>query len=201
MAKTQMHVRTVLSVVPQLPAAISVLFRGNHGIGKSQVVAQLRNLIKESDPNLGDFPLIDRRLSQLTEGDIIGLPSTDGEVTRFNPPTVTVLNAGAKEGTARKLGGELYRYGFNVINTRNYGPKGSPTFEKSFVAIHPGLKMENDETASMFERSSLTSDVLAKILKISIGTTPDVTPFEKDQANIVIVLGKDFEYTPLQELL
>jgi len=86
MAKTQMHVRTVLSVVPQLPAAISVLFRGNHGIGKSQVVAQLRNLIKESDPNLGDFPLIDRRLSQLTEGDIIGLPSTDGEVTRFNPP-------------------------------------------------------------------------------------------------------------------
>jgi hypothetical protein len=32
------------------------------------------------------LPVIDRRLSQMSEGDMIGLPSTDGEVTRFNPP-------------------------------------------------------------------------------------------------------------------
>lgn len=32
------------------------------------------------------YPVIDRRLSQMTEGDMVGLPSTDGECTRFNPP-------------------------------------------------------------------------------------------------------------------
>lgn len=30
--------------------------------------------------------LVDRRLSQMTEGDMVGLPSVDGGVTRFNPP-------------------------------------------------------------------------------------------------------------------
>ena len=75
---TTMQVRTFLKVAPLLPGETSVLLRGAHGIGKSQVVRQIA----------GHFNLevIDRRLSQMSEGDMIGLPSTDGEVTRFNPP-------------------------------------------------------------------------------------------------------------------
>ena len=80
-----MSVSTFLRVAPKLPAATSIMLRGNHGIGKSQLGRQLAKIIAEAE-KITDFPVIDRRLSQVSEGDIIGLPSTDGEVTRFNPP-------------------------------------------------------------------------------------------------------------------
>ena len=75
---TSMSIKTFLSVAEVLPVDTSVLLRGPHGIGKSQVVRQVAKSFK--------LPVIDRRLSQMTEGDMVGLPSTDGEVTRFNPP-------------------------------------------------------------------------------------------------------------------
>lgn len=75
---SSMSIKTFLTVAEVLPVETSVLLRGPHGIGKSQVVRQVAKHFK--------LPVIDRRLSQMTEGDMIGLPSTDGEVTRFNPP-------------------------------------------------------------------------------------------------------------------
>ena len=80
-----MSISTLIEVVPFLPTSTSVLIRGPHGIGKSQVVRLLSRKIAARE-GLGDLPVIDRRLSQMTEGDMIGLPSTDGNVTRFNPP-------------------------------------------------------------------------------------------------------------------
>ena len=85
MASNPMSIATFTAVVPHLPVTTSILLRGPHGIGKSQVVRLAARLIA-SHENLNDFPVIDRRLSQMSEGDMIGLPSTDGEVTRFNPP-------------------------------------------------------------------------------------------------------------------
>jgi energy-coupling factor transporter ATP-binding protein EcfA2 len=82
---TTMQVRTFLKVAPLLPKTTSVLLRGAHGIGKSQVVRHVAGLIASAE-GLTNFEVIDRRLSQMSEGDMIGLPSTDGEVTRFNPP-------------------------------------------------------------------------------------------------------------------
>lgn len=75
---SNMSIKTFLNVSEVLPVATSVLLRGPHGIGKSQIVRQVAASFK--------LKVIDRRLSQMTEGDMIGLPSTDGEVTRFNPP-------------------------------------------------------------------------------------------------------------------
>ena len=80
-----MSVSTFLVVAPMLPPSCSLLLRGDHGIGKSQLGRQLAALIATAE-NIPDYEVIDRRLSQVSEGDIIGLPSTDGEVTRFNPP-------------------------------------------------------------------------------------------------------------------
>jgi len=82
---SSMSVRTFISVAPKLPASISLLLRGPHGIGKSMLGRQIAKIIKQLE-KLDEFEVIDRRLSQQSEGDIIGLPSTDGEVTRFNPP-------------------------------------------------------------------------------------------------------------------
>ena len=75
---SSMSIANFLATAPVLPREISLLLRGNHGIGKSQVVRQLATL--------ANLPVIDRRLSQMTEGDMLGLPSIDGGVTRFNPP-------------------------------------------------------------------------------------------------------------------
>ena len=80
-----MAIKTFMKVAPKLPANTSVLLRGNHGIGKSKLGRQLAKVIQKNE-GLANFPVIDRRLSQVSEGDIIGLPSTDGNVTRFNPP-------------------------------------------------------------------------------------------------------------------
>jgi len=74
---TTMSIKTFMSVASKLPFD-SVLLRGPHGIGKSQIVRQVAKVF--------GLDVIDRRLSQMTEGDMVGLPSTDGEVTRFNPP-------------------------------------------------------------------------------------------------------------------
>lgn len=75
---TPMSIKSFVLCAKALGANISILLRADHGVGKSQVVHQLAEHFK--------LPCIDRRLSQMSEGDMIGLPSTDGEVTRFNPP-------------------------------------------------------------------------------------------------------------------
>ena len=55
-----------------------VLLRGRHGIGKSTVVYQYA-----AQQNM---EVVERRASQMTEGDLVGLPSIDGNSTSFNPP-------------------------------------------------------------------------------------------------------------------
>ena len=82
---TTMSIKTFLSVADKMPGDISILLRGPHGIGKSQVVRAAADLIAEKEGLVG-WEIIDRRLSQMSEGDMIGLPTTDGDVTRFCPP-------------------------------------------------------------------------------------------------------------------
>ena len=95
---------------------IAVMVRGRHGIGKSQVVYQVAELLRDdfyknpencakmvealkNEPSVAKklrktngvwthdmgLPVIERRLSQMTEGDIIGLPLLDGHSTEFRP--------------------------------------------------------------------------------------------------------------------
>lgn len=73
-----MDIATFKSCAEKLPARISVLLRGDHGIGKSHTVFQLGEHFQ--------LKTIDRRLSQMSEGDIIGLPKIEDDVTRFLPP-------------------------------------------------------------------------------------------------------------------
>ena len=71
--------KTFVSLAPSVSAArLPVLLRGRHGIGKSQVVYQLAAN--------ASLPVVERRASQMTEGDLVGLPSVDGNRTSFNPP-------------------------------------------------------------------------------------------------------------------
>ena len=68
------------NLVAEHVAAVNkpILLRGRHGVGKSCVVYQTAKTL--------GLPVVERRASQMTEGDLVGLPIIDGDVTRFNPP-------------------------------------------------------------------------------------------------------------------
>ncbi len=61
-----------------------VLIRGRHGIGKSETVYQVAETM--------GMPVVERRASQMTEGDLLGLPDNRDVIvngikaTTFNPP-------------------------------------------------------------------------------------------------------------------
>ena len=65
-------------IQPIINARFPVLIRGRHGIGKSTVVYQLAK-------RLG-LPVVERRASQMTEGDLLGLPKLKKNVTSWCPP-------------------------------------------------------------------------------------------------------------------
>jgi len=69
---------SVASIV--LDARLPIILRGRHGIGKSEIVYQLEKTLKYTNG------VIERRASQMTEGDLMGLPSIEGNSTRWNPP-------------------------------------------------------------------------------------------------------------------
>ena len=71
--------KTFSSIVPHLIASrFPILLRGRHGIGKSTLVYQLA---KEQG-----LPVVERRASQMTEGDLLGLPKVEKGVTKWLAP-------------------------------------------------------------------------------------------------------------------
>jgi len=72
-----MDIKTFVQVISKIPPHIAVLAKGPTGIGKSHIVHQVADRL--------NMEVIDRRLSQMTEGDIIGLPELVDGVTRFAP--------------------------------------------------------------------------------------------------------------------
>lgn len=81
-----MDFKTCISVLNILPNDLSILLRGKHGIGKSQVVYQIAEGFAQQLNQKVDAFVIERRLSQMSEGDMIGLPELVDGITRFAPP-------------------------------------------------------------------------------------------------------------------
>lgn len=134
-----------------------VMLRGRHGVGKSCVVYQLADkvawepkkkavVVRQPDSDLPGYDVIERRASQMTEGDLIGLPVIDGERTRFNPPdwlkeacerpviifldeidrAVTEVRQGFFELTdSRKIHGQFLHPGTLIFSAVNGGVHGS----------------------------------------------------------------------------
>ena len=70
---------TFLSVVRHVTDVRKpVLLRGRHGVGKSEVVYQFAKMV--------DLPVVERRASQMTEGDLVGLPKIENGRTEFMGP-------------------------------------------------------------------------------------------------------------------
>ena len=71
--------KTFLSIIPHVvDARYPILTRGRHGIGKSTLVYQLAKQL--------ELPVVERRASQMTEGDLLGLPKVTKGVTQWLAP-------------------------------------------------------------------------------------------------------------------
>jgi len=71
--------KTFLSIIPHVvDARYPILTRGRHGIGKSTLVYQLAKQM--------DLEVVERRASQMTEGDLLGLPKVEDNVTQWLAP-------------------------------------------------------------------------------------------------------------------
>lgn len=86
-ATSTFTIRALKAALKHIPPKQTVLLRGRHGIGKSAVAYQMAK-------EWGLSTIIERRISQLSEGDMIGLPDRGAEVehdgrkhsvTRFLP--------------------------------------------------------------------------------------------------------------------
>ncbi|MBU2214061.1 LCP family protein [Patescibacteria group bacterium] len=106
-------------------------------------------------------------------------------------PTISVLNAGAASGIARKLANELTRYGFNVEVIENASLEKQ---EESFVAT---LKEEVEEVEETHDDLGLFFASLFKIKTLPMPS--ELSP--EEVRSVTIVLGKDYSYRPLQSLI
>jgi MoxR-like ATPase len=84
MSLTQIKISQVPNVIEHIPADHAIMFRGPHGIGKSSLVRQCNRKLIEATGRMR--PLVDRRLSQMQGGDIMGLPDISNRSTRWNHP-------------------------------------------------------------------------------------------------------------------
>lgn len=120
----------------------------------------------------------------------------------LRPAPILVLNAGAKEGSARVIGGELYRYHFNVVKTRNWGGKGSPEFGDSFIAVREDLDGTEDPVLQSRRKFALaTAKLLSTTLNLPLQKIDDPSQFAKENTDVAIVLDKSYRFTPLQDLI
>ena len=98
-------------------------------------------------------------------------------------PTISVLNAGAPPGTARKLANELIRFGFDVPVTENADIE---KLETSMIVASP----EPDALSTFF----------GNLLGIDLLPAPaDLAPAKRSR--VTILLGRDYRFVPLQDLL
>ena len=82
--------KTFRSVAPHVIAVRKpVLLRGRHGVGKSEVVYQIADNM--------NLPVVERRASQMTEGDLLGMPSPElvevngQQASQFRPQRQSAL--------------------------------------------------------------------------------------------------------------
>ena len=102
-------------------------------------------------------------------------------------PRVVILNASGKTGLAARLAYELTRYGFSVDKTGNAPLPTKAKLEQSFVAA----PADAAPSASFF----------SSLLHIPTAAAPTWLTAEEQASTVTIVLGKDYVYTPIQDLL
>ena len=150
-----MDIKTFINVVSRMPAEISVLARGATGVGKSDIFHQIGT-------NLG-LPVIDRRLSQMTEGDILGLPELKDGITRFAPvdwfvracnePVVLFLDE------INRASVEVQQCAFQIVLDRQLNGMSLHPDTRIYSAINEGSEYQVNEMGPALMRRFWTVDL------------------------------------------
>ena len=150
-----MDIKTFISVVSRMPAEMSVLARGATGVGKSAIFHQIGR-------NLG-LPIIDRRLSQMTEGDILGLPELTDGITRFAPvdwfvraceePVVLFLDE------INRASVEVQQCAFQIVLDRQLNGMTLHPDTRIYSAINEGSEYQVNEMGPALMRRFWTVDL------------------------------------------
>lgn len=150
-----MDINTFIDVVSRMPAEISVLARGATGVGKSDIFHQIGG-------NLG-LPVIDRRLSQMTEGDILGLPELKDGITRFAPvdwfvraceePVVLFLDE------INRASVEVQQCAFQIVLDRQLNGMKLHPKTRIYSAINEGSEYQVNEMGPALMRRFWTVDL------------------------------------------
>lgn len=148
-----MDIKTFVDVALNLPSNISVLVKGDTGIGKSEITKHIASRI-ETTKGLG-LPVLDWRLSTFSEGDIIGLPELVDGVTRFAPndrfmaacrePHLLFLDEGNRATT------EVLQCAFQIVLDRELNGQKLHPETRIFMAINEG----NDFTVNEMDPALL----------------------------------------------
>jgi len=150
-----MDIKTFVNVASQLPSDISVLVRGPTGVGKSDIIHQIAGNI--------ELPVIDRRLSQMTEGDIIGLPQLTDGITRFAPvdwlvracnePVVLFLDE------INRATVEVQQCAFQLVLDRELNGHKLHPLTRIFAAINQGSQYQVNDMGPALLRRFWTVDL------------------------------------------
>jgi len=144
-----MSIKTFLEVAETLSPEISVLIRSDHGKGKSRLVRQLARRLAARDKLDSLSTVIDKRLAQMTEGDLVGLPVTDGGMTRFNPPDWyheccnTAMTLFLDE--LNRATGELLQGAFQIVLDRELNGHKLHKQTRVYAAVNTGAKYTVNE--------------------------------------------------------
>ena len=119
----------------------------------------------------------------------------------LRPASLAILNAGAPSGTARMLGAELTRYAFRVDDIRNFGKRGRDDRETSFIVVRDVPDTADDAARVRGKIAKATATFLSTTLGIPVRNDDASIAFDETNASLAIVLGKTYDYRPLQDLL
>lgn len=186
-----MDVKTFVEVAKSLPANISILVKGDTGIGKSQIVRQIAREIKTNwtyvDHEGPGLPVLDWRLSVFSEGDIIGLPdliddpNSEGRETTFAPnnrfmmacrdPYVLFLDEGNRATP------EVLQCAFQIVLDRELNGHKLHPETRIIMAINEGNDfMVNDMDPALLRRFWVTELIPTTNDWISWAIKNDIDP-------------------------
>lgn len=216
MSQTSLSVKSFKNVACLMPPWVSMLLRANHGVGKSKVVRQvaarirdeLRAKIKEGGTThdidgvvidlaqfkaaaleAGFMPVIDRRLSQMSEGDMIGLPSTDGETTRFNPPDWYKLACRVPcvlfLDEINRATPEVMQAAFQIVLDRELNGHKLHPLTRVFAAVNTGAAYTVNEMDPALLDRFFTIDLMPSVEEF-IAWARDTDPVQGGNLNPVI---------------
>lgn len=154
-----MDIKTFVQVATSLPPDISILVKGDTGIGKSDITKHIASLIETNHMYLDHegpgLPVLDWRLSVFSEGDIIGLPELVDGVTRFAPndrfmaacrePHLLFLDEGNRATT------EVLQCAFQIVLDRELNGQKLHPETRIIMAINEG----NDFTVNEMDPALL----------------------------------------------